>query len=208
MRRLAVYAAVLAVLLVAWFVADRGRAPEPEAFHGTYLGDGMPAPAFTLRSADGPVALRDFRGQTVALFFGYASCPDFCPTTLAKLARVRDALGGKGEELRVVLVTVDPERDDAERLARYVANFDSSFVGLTGDLDTIRRVAMDYGIAFQKEEMPMDTAAMAGHEGHEGYLVNHGLYTQIVDEEGRIRLIWSADVTPARMEEDLRRLLR
>lgn len=210
MRRFALIGAAALALLGVWAATTLiGGGAGPEDFHGTYLGT-FPAPEFTLQSADGPVALADFRGRLVTLFFGYTSCPDFCPTTLAKLARVRDMLGADAGALQVVLITVDPERDDAERLEAYVTAFDTGFVGLTGSMDEIRRVAGDYGIAFQKAEPPMegmDADAMQGHEGHQGYVVNHGLYTMAIDAEGRHRIIWGNDITAEQMADDLRHLL-
>lgn len=213
MRRLALFAALILAFGAAWTVATLvdGRG-SLAAFHGTYLGRETPAPGFALESAGGTVRLEDLRGRTVVLFFGYASCPDFCPATLAKLARVRDLLGAAAQELQVVLITVDPERDDAERLAAYVTAFDTGFVGLTGGMDQIREVAGAYGIYFQKAEpvmAGMDTVAgaMSGHTGHEGYLVDHALYTMAIDGRGRHRLIWSSEVTPEQMAEDLRRIL-
>lgn len=210
MRRFALITAAALALLGIWAATSLlGGGTDPGAFHGTYLGE-APAPTFTLESADGPVRLADYRGRLVTLFFGYTSCPDFCPTTLAKLARVRDLLGPEASELQVVLITVDPERDDAARLKAYVTAFDTGFVGLTGSMDQIRQVAGDYGIAFQKAEPPMegmDPGAMEGHEGHQGYVVNHGLYTMAIDAEGRHRLIWGSTVTAQQMADDLRLLL-
>ena len=83
----------------------------------------------------------------VILGFGFTSCPDVCPTTLAALAPARKKLGAEASELQVVYVTVDPERDDAERLRKYLAAFDPTFVGGTGTAEQLAAVRKDYGIA-------------------------------------------------------------
>ena len=81
------------------------------------------------------------------LEFGFTSCPDVCPTTLAALAQARKQLGAEADELQVVYITVDPERDDAERLRKYLAAFDPTFIGGTGTRRAARRRAREYGIA-------------------------------------------------------------
>src|SRR5262245_16040909 len=82
-----------------------------------------------------PRHLADFRGKAVVVFFGFTHCPDVCPTTLAEVAQVVKGLGNEGERVQVLFVTVDPERDTKEALAKYVTAFDPRFLGMYGDLD-------------------------------------------------------------------------
>src|SRR6266487_4364795 len=88
------------------------------------------APDFSLRGTDGSeFKLSRYRGKVVALGFGYSNCPSVCPLTLRYLAQAREKLGARGKEFQVVYVTVDPERDNAEHLGKFLASFDPTFVG-------------------------------------------------------------------------------
>ena len=101
----------------------------PYSYHGMTFQSSQPAKDFILTGPDGrPVSLSDYRGKLVALYFGYTFCPDVCPTTLAELGQAVKQLGPKAEEIQVLMVTVDPERDTPERLAEYVSYFNPAFV--------------------------------------------------------------------------------
>src|SRR5215211_5417131 len=96
-------------------------AGRPPAFHGTTYDEVTPAPPFELVDHTGRrVTLDDYRGKAVLLFFGFTHCPDVCPLTLAKLARVTDGLGRRADDVQVLLATVDPARDTPAALAEYV----------------------------------------------------------------------------------------
>ena len=90
--------------------------------------------------------LEDFRGKALVVFFGFTHCPDICPTTLADIAQAVKSLGADAERVQVVMVSVDPERDTPESLAKYVTAFDPRFLGLRGDLEATKRVASDFKI--------------------------------------------------------------
>ena len=122
--------------------------------------------------------LADYRGKVVALFFGFAQCPDICPTTLSDLAQVKQQLGVDGDKFQVLFITVDPERDTQEVLAGFVPAFDSSFVALRGDKAEIDKVTKDFKVFAQK---------VAGKDGG-GYTIDHTATTYIYDPEGRLRL--------------------
>ena len=122
--------------------------------------------------------LADYRGKVVALFFGFAQCPDICPTTLADLAQVKKDLGADGDKFQVLFITVDPERDTQEVLAGFVPAFDSSFVALRGDKAEIDKVTKDFKVFAQK---------VAGKDGG-NYTIDHTAATYIYDTQGRIRL--------------------
>ena len=169
----------------------------PATFHGTRLRPPIPAAPFTLETAGGPVALSDFRGRLVVLFFGYTSCPDVCPTTLLRLADALSRLEARRDEVQVVFVTVDPERDTPERVARYAAAVDPGFVGVSGPPDRIRKVATSYGTYYERVEGSDAT----------GYLVDHTATVTVVDRRGRVALLWAPDVDAAAMADDLRALL-
>lgn len=122
--------------------------------------------------------LADYRGKVVALFFGFAQCPDICPTTLAELAQVKQQLGVDGNQLQVLFITVDPERDTQEVLAGFVPAFDSSFVALRGDKAEIDKVTKDFKVFAQK---------VAGKDSG-NYTIDHTAATYVYDTQGRVRL--------------------
>jgi protein SCO1/2 len=156
-----------------------------------------PAPDFTLSGSDGSqLQLSDYRGKVVILAFGFTSCPDVCPTTLAVLAQARKKLGRDGDEVKVVYVTVDPERDDAKRMRKYLAAFDPTFVGGTGTAQRLAAVRREYGIAADKK-----VAAS-------GYVVAHSSYTYFIDRAGKLRALMPYGHTAEDYVHDLRILLR
>lgn len=136
--------------------------PEDSIFKGTEFVPERPAPDFTLTSQAGrPFRMQESRGKVALLFFGFTTCPDVCPTTLGKIKGALQALGPDADRVQVVFVSVDPERDTPEVMARYLANFDPRIVGVTGDLDAIEAVADGYDVRFYKE-YPADVATGAG----------------------------------------------
>jgi protein SCO1/2 len=158
-----------------------------------------PAPEFTLRTDEGkPFRLRDWRGNVILLYFGYTSCPDVCPTTLAEFAEVKRQLGPAAERLRVAFVTVDPERDTPKRLRTYTRAFDSTFLGLTGKRDALASVWKAYGIYVRSHRIPGSSA---------GYMVDHSATTLVIDADGRLRLAISFGTPLPDIRHDLQLLL-
>lgn len=141
--------------------------------------------------------LADFRGKIVLLFFGFTQCPDVCPTTLLKAAEVRKQLGADGQRLQVLFVSVDPERDSAELLARYVPAFDPSFVGLRGDDTQTRQATREFKVFFQK---------VPNRDGS-SYSVDHTAASYIIDTEGRLRLYVRHNQSVEEIVSDVRKLL-
>lgn len=120
---------------------------------------------------------QDFRGRFQLLTFGYTSCPDVCPTTLAEMAAVMRDLGEGAAKLQPIFVTVDPERDTAALLKNYTAAFDGRILGLTGSAEFIRRVADNYKVRFEKVQQP---GAAAGN-----YAVDHTAGMYLLGPDGR-----------------------
>lgn len=144
-----------------------------------FLPSGPAAPDFTLTDQNGqPYTLSAHRGHAIALFFGYAHCPDVCPTTLAALARAKRKLGPGSETFDVVLVTVDPARDDPATLKRYVHLFDPTFAGLTGSEAQLDPVYAAYHVYHQVD---------SGRGSANGYVVAHSSAVQFISPEGRLR---------------------
>lgn len=138
------------------------------------------APDFTARGSDGkPLTLSQFRGKLVLLEFGYTSCADVCPVSLAMLADARRKMGALASQLQVLYVTVDPERDTPERMKNYLRNFDPTFIGATGTPQQMARVRQDYGISAVRKNI----------EGSKDYVIGHSSYLYFVDRKGSLRAL-------------------
>jgi protein SCO1 len=176
-----------------------GCRKQPYSFHGESVDPPAQAADSTLTGPGGKtLSLSDFRGKLVVLYFGYTSCPDVCPTTMAALAQAMRELGAKAGGVQVIMVTVDPVRDTTDRLNSYVTAFDPRFVGLSGTPDQIAGTAKAFGIVYEK------------HAGSSAanYLVDHTATATVLDEDGRIRLIWPYGTSPEDLAADLDQLLR
>jgi len=164
----------------ALLLAGCGQEPdEPGSSAGsTAAAWNAPAPDFTLTDQRGrPFRLSDERGRPVMLFFGYAHCPDVCPTALSTWTRVEERLGERAAEVTFALVTVDPERDTAERMARHLAVFSPRFRGLRGTEEELEPVWAAYGIAHEKIPLP---------GGGGGYVVDHSSSMFLIGPDGRL----------------------
>ena len=161
---------------------------------------------FRLSSHDGkPRALSDFRGKVIVLAFGFTRCPDVCPTTLATLAAVMDALGEDRKQVQVLLVTVDPERDTPKLLGNYVTAFEPTFIGLSGGAKATRDAARAFRVFYQKVPASADGKS-GGVSG--GYTMDHSTGYYVLDKQGRTRLMFRYEQPLADMVQDLRALLR
>jgi len=150
---------------------------------------------FALDDPDGKrVALADFRGKLVMLYFGYATCPDVCPTDLAMIGQALRELGPAADEVQPLFVTLDPERDTPAVLREYASAFHPRFVALTGTEAEIRRVATDYKVFFEKVQMP----------GAKSYAIDHTAYTFLLDREGKFVILFPPGTEAGRMAEMLR----
>ncbi len=143
-----------------------------------------------------PRTLADFRGKAVVLFFGFTHCPDVCPTTLADVSQALKQLGPDAERVQVLLVTVDPERDTPEALAKYVTAFDPRFLGLYGDAAATRKVAQEFKIYYEKRKTG------------DSYSVDHSGQSYVIDPQGRLRLLVRPERIASDLPEDLRTLLK
>jgi len=186
-------AALLAALALA---ACDGQAPK---FRSTDITGADYGKALALVDQHGQLRrLEDFRGKAVVLFFGYTHCPDVCPTTLADLAQVMRQLGPLADRVQVLFVTVDPERDTQQVLAKYVPAFDPRFLGLRGDAEATRAVAKEFKIYYEKR--PGKTPGE--------YSVDHSAQTYVFDPQGRLRLFVRQERLAEDLAPDLRTLLQ
>jgi protein SCO1 len=184
-------------LLLALLVA--ACSPEAPKFRSTDITGSDFGKELALTGHDGkPRTLADFRGKAVVLFFGFTHCPDVCPTTLAEAAAVMKALGKDAERVQVLMVTVDPERDTAAVLAKYVPAFDPRFLGLYGDAAATQRVAKEFKIFYEKRAGATPAS----------YSVDHSGQSYVIDPQGRLRLFVRHDRIAQDLAEDLRTLLK
>lgn len=187
----------LAALLAALVVAGCG--PASPRFQGSDVTGASFGRDFRLIDHNGkPRTLADFRGKAVVVFFGYTQCPDFCPTTMSELAAAMQKLGPDASRVQVLFVTVDPERDTRDVLARYVPAFDPSFLGLYGDEKATAETAKEFKIIYQKQP---------GREPG-SYSVDHSAGTYIYDPQGRLRVYENYGPGPEVYAHDLREVLK
>ncbi len=141
--------------------------------------------------------LEDFHGKVVALFFGYTHCPDVCPTTMLEMAKAMKLLGSTSDNVQVLFVTLDPERDTPAVLAQYVPNFDKRFLGLYGSAEEIATTANNFKIFYSKQQVP----------GRSGYSIDHSAGTYVFDKNGKIRIYLKYGQKPEEIASDLKQLL-
>jgi len=161
-------------------------------WHMTDITDGMPRLSFHMTANGRPVTAEAFRGKVVALYFGYSHCPDVCPATLANLTD----MAGKvhSPDLRVLFVTVDPDRDTDTVLADYAKAFSPQVVGLRGSANELADLARRYRVAYTVTKGPP-------------YEVMHSNAVFFFDRDGRARLVTTDTADTAAMAEDVKRLL-
>lgn len=141
--------------------------------------------------------LADFRGKLVVMFFGYTQCPDVCPTTMAEMSAVMQKLGAQSDQVQVLFVTLDPQRDTQALLSAYVPAFDSRFLGLYGDAAEIDKLAKGLKVFYQK--VPGKTP--------DSYTLDHTAGSYVFDQQGRIRLFLRHAQGPEPIVQDLQTLL-
>ena len=193
-RRLFLALAALGALAVS----GCERAAPPHRYNGIDLTGAEYARQLSLPDFNGKTrTLADFKGKVIAIYFGYTQCPDACPTTLAELAGVANALGPDAARLQVVFVTVDPSRDTAALLKNYVTNFNPSFLALRGTEDQTKATTHEFRIFYEKVPGKTDDT----------YTIDHISGVYLFDPQGRVRLFEKQSLEPALMTDDIKALL-
>jgi len=160
----------------------------------------LPDLRFSLEGAQGKTVTQDaFEGKVVLLFFGYASCPDICPTTMAQLSQVVNNLGKQADQVQIVFISVDPHRDTPDVLQSYVSAFNDHAIGLTGNERQIADVARRYRVAYQIEK--------PSGSDPKNYEVTHGRGIYIFDQKGRARFLASDSESIDTLTASVRELL-
>jgi len=189
---------LVAGLLLAGLVACGPAKPPTLPFKGTDITGVDFGGNFTLTDQNGkPRSLADYKGKVVALFFGYTHCPDVCPTTMFDFANTMKQLGNRANEVQVLFVTVDPERDTPAVLAGYVPHFDPRFVGLTGTPAEVSKVTEQFKVVAQKQP------SQGG-----GYTVDHSAGSYLFDRAGLLRAYEPYGTSVGQLANDIQLLLR
>ena len=186
--------AVIALTILVELVFRR-----PYSFHGTVIDPPLPVTDFSLQTANEEVfRLSEQKGKVVLLFFGYTSCPDVCPVTLATFKQVNDNLGEDAQKVRFVMITADPDRDTPDKVAEYAARFNPEFIGLSGDMTALASIWKELGVFVEKQES--DSAA--------GYLVSHTASVYVLNQSGSLFMTFPYGTTATEIADDIRQILK
>ncbi|WP_321276581.1 SCO family protein [Thiomicrorhabdus indica] len=168
-------ATVLAGVAVGgYYLFDATSQPQSEA--NMISNDRPMGGDFTLNSVNGPVNLSDFKGKLTLVYFGYTYCPDICPTNLGNLSvAYRGLTQQQKDNLQILFVSVDPERDTPERLKQYADYFESGIIGVTGSAQTVAEISQRYGVVYARVDDPNNGT---------NYAVDHSAFTYVVDQNG------------------------
>lgn len=203
-RLLVAAASIVLVLLaaagVAWWRMEGGgrQAAAPAPAPGIIAGSPMIGGPFTLVDHTGrQVTDATFRGKHLLVFFGFTNCPDVCPTALDRFAQVLELLGPAGEAVQPLMISVDPERDTPEVLARYVAAFHPRLVGLTGSPEQVKAVASAYKVYFAKAP-----------PGEGSYDVSHSTFEYLMGPDSRNLYVLRSEAEPEKIAELIRGMTR
>ena len=195
MKKLGIY--VFLLMTLALFSACK-PASAPTASNATDITGADFAKTLTLTDHNGKLrSMSDFKGMVVVLFFGFTHCPDVCPTTMSDLKQAMKLLGDKSDQVQVLFVTVDPERDTQEVLAKFVPSFDARFIGLRGSLQETAETLGNFKIFYAK--VPGKDKA--------DYSIDHSAGMYVFDKEGKVRLYVSYGQKPAEIASDITKLL-
>ncbi len=186
--------AVIALTVLVEFVFRR-----PYSFHGTVITPPLPVTDFSLQTANNErFRLSDQKGKFVLLFFGYTSCPDVCPVTLATFKQVYEKLGDDAQKVRFVMITADPDRDTPEIVSVYTARFNPEFIGLSGDITKLEVIWKELGVFVEKQ----DSGSAVG------YLVSHTASVFVLDQNGSLFMTFPYGTSATDMTDDIVQMLK
>jgi protein SCO1/2 len=173
--------------------------PDKVQFKSIDLTGADYAKDFALPDQNGQVrGIRDFAGKVVVVFFGFTQCPDVCPTSMVELAGIKKSLGADAGKLQAIFISVDPERDTAEILKAYMANFDPAFLALRPSMAQLPVIAKDFKIYYKKVEGKTPTS----------YSMDHSAGSYVYDPKGRLRLYYRYGSGAELLTQDIQLLLK
>jgi protein SCO1 len=186
-------------MLVAFLLFLTACADKKPEFRSVDITGADYAKDFALPDVNGQTkTMADFKGKAVVLFFGFAQCPDVCPTTMAEIATVKKSLGKDGDKVTAVFVTVDPERDTAQVLKAYMESFDATFTALRGTPEQTEALAKYYKIYYKKVSGKTPTS----------YTIDHTAASFVYDPQGKLRLYTRYGMGAQALAEDIKFLLK
>ncbi|MCH8544588.1 MAG: SCO family protein [Alcanivorax sp.] len=196
MKKLVLMAVAVMLILAAVVAWETTREParEPLPVNTRMGGD------FTMTDQRGEAFHSDaLKGQVVLLFFGFTHCPDICPATMARMTQLYKNLeaAGQADDVQMVFITFDPERDTPEHLSQYLTWFHEDIIGLTGSEEQVEQVAKQFGVVF----MPV------GEDSQGGVEFAHSDFVYLLDRESRVRKLYPVDADLKEMQDDLLTLL-
>ncbi len=199
MKKLLLFLTAACALTVSIAACDKLPGKQQQvAFQNTDVTGLDYAKGFALTDHTGkPRTLADFKGKVVVVFFGYTQCPDVCPTTMAEMASVMQKLGPLADQVQVLFITLDPERDTQQLLASYVPAFDKRFIGLRGTPGQTAKTAREFKVFYAK---------VPGSDPN-SYTIDHTAGSYVFDRDGRLRLFIRHGQGPDPIVHDLRQLL-
>ncbi len=160
---------------------------------GTHLGSAL---AMTDNTGQ-PRTLADYKDKVVVVFFGFTQCPDVCPTSMAQLAHTMEILGPEADQVQVLMITVDPERDTVPILDAYVKAFNPNFGGLTGTPEQLSATAKSFRAYYSKVPGPRP----------DEYTMDHGSSFYLIDKDGEARVLLRGDASAETVAHDIKQLL-
>ncbi|MBK9125809.1 MAG: SCO family protein [Chloroflexi bacterium] len=180
------------------------RVPPPPAYLDDLNGAVFDPPRvltdFTFDSTTGePFRLADHRGEIVLIYFGYRTCPDFCPTTFTELRQIYLELEEPADRVKVLFVTVDPERDTLDLMTQYVGGFHQDFIGLRAEGDPLQSVMDQFGVVAEKR--PLGDSPLA-------YLIDHTASIFLINPDGRLMVQYLYGTDYRLIRDDLQRILQ
>ena len=201
---LLIISAVIALCAGVWFGFDSRPVTPVAQINGTILPGNKAITGFNLLKAD-QVAFtsEDLKNKWSLMFFGYTHCPDVCPTTLTTLKQVH-AVFEKQAVLppRMIFVSIDPERDTPEILAKYVSYFNDEFIGVTGELKELDKLAKDLGIYFKK------AAGSSGDINQDDYLMDHTTSFVLIAPGASLAAVLRSNSEPVKLAEDIQTVMK
>ena len=188
----------IAVLLLSSLFGLAGCTDQPAAFRGSDISGTKLGQQWKLTDMNGQARDQSsFAGKVQLVFFGFAQCPDVCPTSLSELSEAMKLLGPDADRVQVLLVTVDPERDTPDLLRQYLSAFDPRFLGLTGTPEQVRQAASSFKAFYSKVPRP-------GGD----YTMDHSASFYLLDRNGEARVLLSNNMGAAAIAHDIKALLK
>ena len=172
---------------------------KPYSFHGTVITPPFPVADFSLLTANGDVfRLSDQKGKIVLLFFGYTSCPDVCPITLATFKQAHERLGDDAQQVKFVMITANPVRDTPENVAEHAARSNPEFIALSGSLTDLEPIWQELGVFVGKQDSG----------SAEAYLVSHTASVYVLDQRGSLFMTFPYGTTAIDITDDIVQVLK